>query len=153
MSGFGEKSIALAATIADGFITTKPDADAVASYRAQGGGGVLQGSMKCCYGPDREASLELAHRLWPNSGLPGELAQVLPTPAHFEQAATLVATDALDGKIPCGPDPQEHIDALQKFVDAGFDEIYIAQIGPDQAEFLRFYQQEVIPNVAPNGSR
>ncbi len=148
VSGFGEKSIALAAATADGYITTKPDADALASYRSQGGDGVLQGSMKCCYGKDRDASLELAHRLWPNSGLPGEMAQILPTPAHFEQAATLVPRDALDGKIPCGPDPQEHIEALQKFVDAGFDEIFIAQIGPDQAEFLRFYEREVLPSFA-----
>ena len=66
---------------------------------------------------------------------------------HFEQAATL-STDALDGKIPCGPDPQEHIEALQKFVDAGFDEIFIAQIGPDQAAFLRFYEREVLPSFA-----
>jgi G6PDH family F420-dependent oxidoreductase len=157
MSGFGEKSIALAAAIADGYITTKPDADALASYREQGGSGVLQGSMKCCYGPNRRASLELAHRLWPNSGLPGELPQILPTPAHFEQAATLVPADALAGKIPCGPDPQVHIDALQKFVDAGFDEIFIAQIGPNQADFLRFYEREVLPSfgsrtVRPNAA-
>jgi G6PDH family F420-dependent oxidoreductase len=148
MSGFGNKSIALAAEIGDGYITTKPDAHALASYREQGGTGVLQGSMKCCYGPDRKASLKLAHRLWPNSGLPGEMAQILPTPAHFEQAATLVPVDALDGKIPCGPDPQEHIDALQKFIDAGFDEIFIAQIGPDQGDFLHFYEQEVLPSFA-----
>ncbi len=93
----------------------------------------------------------MAHRLWPDSGLPGELAQILPTPAHFEQAATLVPCDALDGTIPCGPDPQEHIAALQQFVDAGFDEIYIAQIVPDQAAFLRFYEREVLPGLAAAG--
>jgi G6PDH family F420-dependent oxidoreductase len=152
VSGFGEKSIALAAKIGDGYVTTKPDAEALDSYRKQGGSGVLQGSMKCCWGRDRDASLDLAHKLWPNSGLPGEMAQILPTPAHFEQAATLVPRDALDGKIPCGPDPQEHIDAIQKFVDAGFDEIYIAQIGPDQAGFLRFYEQEVLPAFATTAS-
>lgn len=153
VSGFGEKSIALAARIGDGYITTKPDADALGQYRGQGGRGLLQAQMKCCYGRDREASLDLAHRLWPNTGLPGELAQILPTPAHFEQAATLVPRDALDGKIPCGPDPQEHIDALQKFVDAGFDEIYVTQIGPDQAGFLRFYEREVLPSLAMAGQR
>jgi len=148
VSGFGEKSIALAAKIGDGYVTTKPDAEALTRYRRQGGRGPLQGSMKCCYGSDRDACLELAHRLWPNSGLPGELAQILPTPAHFEQAATLVPRESLDGKIPCGPDPQEHIEALQKFVAAGFDEIYIAQIGPDQEAFLQFYQREVLPSFA-----
>jgi G6PDH family F420-dependent oxidoreductase len=148
VSGFGDKSIALAAAAGDGYITTKPDADALASYREQGGRGVLQAATKCCYGDDREACVDLAHRLWPNSGLPGEMAQILPTPAHFEQAATLVGRDAIDGTIPCGPDPEEHIRALQKYVDAGFDEIFVAQIGPDQARFLQFYEREVLPAFA-----
>ena len=33
------------------------------------------------------------------------------------------------------------------FVDAGFDEIYIAQIGPDQEGFFRFYTDEVLPRL------
>ena len=57
-----------------------------------GGGGdnVVQGGTKVCWGPDERECVETVHRLWPNEALPGELAQVLPQPAHFEQATELV---------------------------------------------------------------
>ena len=50
--------------------------------------------------------------------------------------------------FPLGPDPQRHTDAIAEYVEAGYDEIYITQIGPNQAEFLRFYEREVLPFFA-----
>ena len=50
--------------------------------------------------------------------------------------------------FPSGPDPQRHTDAIAQYVEAGYDEIYITQIGPNQAEFLRFYEREVLPFFA-----
>jgi G6PDH family F420-dependent oxidoreductase len=147
VSGFHDGSIELAARIGDGFVTTKPDADAIATYRKAGGRGPTQTSLKCCYGPDREACVETAHRLWPNAALPGELSQVLPTPAHFEQAAQLVSKEAIGSTFPCGPDPEEHVAAVQEFVDAGYDEVYVAHIGPGHDAFLDFYAREVVPRV------
>jgi G6PDH family F420-dependent oxidoreductase len=146
VSGFGPKAISLAARIGDGFVTTKPKREHLELYRREGGKGPLIGGAKCCYGPDREECVKTAHRLWANSGLPGELAQVLPTPAHFEQASQLVTEEMTAQAVPCGPDPQAHIDALQEYVDAGFDEIYIGQIGPNHDEFVDFYAREVLPH-------
>jgi G6PDH family F420-dependent oxidoreductase len=103
VSGFHEGSIELAARIGDGFVTTKPDAEAIVTYRNAGGSGPTQTSLKCCYGPDGEACVEIAHRLWPNAALAGELAQVLPTPAHFEQASELVSKEAIASTFACGP--------------------------------------------------
>jgi G6PDH family F420-dependent oxidoreductase len=147
VSGFGPKAIELAARIGDGFVTTKPDVDDVRAYRDQGGAGKLTAGAKCCWGPDRDACLDTVLRLWPNIALEGELAQVLPSPHHFEQATALVTKEHLDGSIPCGPDPQEHIEALQAYVDAGFDEVYVAHIGPGHDGFVDFYAREVLPHV------
>jgi hypothetical protein len=77
----------------------------------------------------------------------GELNQELPTPAHFEQAAKMVREEDVAQIIPCGPDPERHIAAVRKFVDAGFDHIYVHQIGSDQEGFFRFYEQEVLPKL------
>jgi hypothetical protein len=44
-----------------------------------------------------------------------------------------------------GPDAQKHIDGIMQFVDAGFDHVYVHQVGPKQDEFFRFYSKEVIP--------
>ena len=40
-----------------------------------------------------------------------------------------------------------HVEAINKYIEAGFDELYINQIGKDQAGFLRFFEREVKPNV------
>lgn len=53
--------------------------------------------------------------------------------------------------IPCGPDPERHVVLVQKFIDAGYDHIYIHQIGPDQPGFIDFCRREVFPrfDMAP----
>ena len=105
-------------------------------------------ARRACWGEDRDACVKTAHRLWPNEALSGELAQVLPSPKHFEQATQLVTEDQISSSLPCGTDPAEHIAAIQEYVDAGFDEIYVGQIGPDHAGFVDFYAREILPHFA-----
>jgi G6PDH family F420-dependent oxidoreductase len=148
VSGFGPKAIELAARIGDGYVATSTDAEMVEQYRSQGGTGPCMSSLKVCWGADEAAARKLAHELWPNSGLPGELAQILPTPAHFEQAATLVTEEAATESMAIGPDPEVHVAALQEYLDAGWDEVYVQQIGPDQQGFCDFYRTEVFPRLS-----
>jgi G6PDH family F420-dependent oxidoreductase len=146
VSGFGPAAIDLAAKIGDGFCTVEPDADAVEQFRSKASGTQLvQGGLKVVYGPDKQAARQTAFETWPNDGLPGELAQILPTPAHFEQASSLVDIDALTESVPCGPDIDEHIAAIREYEKAGFDELYISQMGPDQDAFLAAYRDHVLP--------
>ena len=148
VSGFGPKAIEVAARIGDGLVTTSPSPDDIKAYRDAGGRGPAQSQLKVCYGPDRDECVATAHRLWANGGLPGELAQILPTPAHFEQASQLVTPEMIAESMPCGPDPQAHVDAIQQFVDAGYDEVYVTQIGPNHDAFLEFYAREILPRFA-----
>jgi G6PDH family F420-dependent oxidoreductase len=148
VSGFGPKAISLAARIGDGYVNVAPDAEALRQYRDEGGRGLAQGGMKVCWAHDEAEARRTAYRLWPNDGLPGELAQILPTPRHFEQASQIVTEDMVADSIPCGPDPEPHLQAIQGFVNAGYDEVYVSQIGPDQEGFLRFYEREVLPRFA-----
>ena len=69
-------------------------------------------------------------------------------PQHFEEAAELVTPDALAEKIPCGPDPDHHAAAIKQYVDAGFDEIHIGQIGDDQEGFFKFFTDELAPRLS-----
>jgi G6PDH family F420-dependent oxidoreductase len=146
VSGFGPKAIELAGRIADGFVTTMPDADGIARFRSSGGEGKpVQAGTKICYGPDEAAAVKTVHRLWPNEGLPGELPQILPTPEHFEQACELVTEEMIAESVPCGPDLDRHVAALQEYADAGVDELYIQQVGPDQDAFFEVYAREILP--------
>jgi G6PDH family F420-dependent oxidoreductase len=149
MSGFGPSSARLAGRTADGFVCTKPDADLVTAFTSAGGAGKpMQAGMKVCWAPTKEAAVETAHRYWATEALPGELAQLLPTPEHFEQASTLVTPDMVAEKIPCGPDPQAYVEAFRKYADVGFDELFVQQIGPDQVEFFTFFAKEIEPLLA-----
>jgi hypothetical protein len=90
-----------------------------------------------------EKALETVLRLWPNEGLPGELAQILPTPAHFEQACELITGEHIAS--PVGPDLDKHVEALQEYADAGVDELFVQQIGPEQDAFFKTWASEVLP--------
>jgi G6PDH family F420-dependent oxidoreductase len=148
VSGFGPKSIELAGRVGDGYCTTEPDADSVQMFRSAGGDGKLvQGGLKVCWDDDEQRAIETVHRLWANEELPGELAQVLPTPEHFAQASELVTEEMIAQSIPCGPDIDRHVEAIQAYAQAGFDELYVNQIGPGQDAFFEAYRDRVLPRL------
>jgi G6PDH family F420-dependent oxidoreductase len=149
VSGFGPAAVDLAARIGDGYCAVRPDGDAVDQFRRHAQRGQLvQGSLKVCFDRHEGRAIDTVTRLWPNDGLTGELAQILPTPAHFEQAAELVTQEALTAQIPCGPDLERHIEAVRAYEQAGFDELYIQQIGPNQGGFFEAYREHVLPEFS-----
>ncbi|RCH67370.1 LLM class F420-dependent oxidoreductase [Streptomyces sp. SDr-06] len=148
VSAFGPLAAEAAGRVGDGFITMAPDASSIERFRRSGGGTkpVFAG-LKVCWAADEEEAVRTAHRLWANEQLPGELAQILPTPNHFEQASELVTPDRVRANVTCGPDPDAHVAAVKEYVDAGFDTVYINQIGKDQQEFFDFYRTKVLPRL------
>ena len=146
VSAFGPRAVELAARIGDGLMTIGPEKELLEQYRAEGGTGTSHTGLKVCVGPDKEHCIDEAHRLWPNEGLPGELPQVLPTVKHFEQAVQLVTREMIAESTPTGPDPAGVIDAIQEHVDAGYDEVYVSQMGRDWPFFYRMMTDEVLPH-------
>lgn len=148
MSAFGAKAAKLAGRIADGFIGMMPDEELVKVFRHSGGEGrPVQGGLKACWGPDEAAARRTARRLWASDYLPGEANQLLPLPRQFRQLAELVTEDMVAGRVPCGPDPQVHARALRRYADAGYDDVFVQQIGPEQDGFFDFYAGEVLPRL------
>ncbi|MDO0913264.1 LLM class F420-dependent oxidoreductase [Streptomyces sp. DT2A-34] len=148
VSAFGPLAAETAARIGGGLITTTPDTALIERFRRAGGGTrPVYGGLKVCWGTDRQEALRTAHRLWANEQLPGELAQLLPTPRHFEQASELVTEEQVASAVPCGDDPDTHIEALTAFIDAGFDTVYVSQIGKEQRGFFDFYRTKILPRL------
>jgi len=145
MSGFGPKAVDVAARIADGFVSTTPDRDLLERFRSGSGGKPAQGGTKVAWAPTAEEGWAHAHRLWANAGVPGELAQVLASPRHFEQVSQLVTEESTRESVPAGPDPQVHIDTLREYQEAGFDEVYVANMGPHWVDMIEGYAREVLP--------
>jgi G6PDH family F420-dependent oxidoreductase len=152
VSAFGPKAVELAARIGDGFVTTHPDADSVKQYREAGGKGQISGGLKICWGPDEDECRKLAHKLWRTSGLPGELSQDLRTPALFTQASSIVDVETATKGVPCGPNVDKIVEAVQQYADAGFDRLYISQMGPQQQEFFSMFARELEPVLAGIGA-
>jgi G6PDH family F420-dependent oxidoreductase len=148
VSGLGPKAIELAARIGDGYISTKPAAEGVEQFRKQGGGDKpCQGGFKAVYAPTEDEAVRIGHEKWPNAAVPGELSQVLPSPKHFEQAAELVTEEHIRKMFACGPDAAKQLEMVEKYAQAGFDEVYVANIGPYQRQFFDMYAKEVLPQV------
>jgi hypothetical protein len=51
-----------------------------------------------------------------------------------------------------GSDPDVHTKGIRAYTDAGFDEVYLAQVGPDQDGFFEFYAGQVLPRLREDGS-
>ena len=104
VSAFGPKAADVAGRIGDGFITTAPDEETIKAFRDSGGvGKPVQAGYKVCWGPDDDVCIDTAYRIWGNSGVPGELSQVLPSPRHFEQVTSLVGLPVENAKSSVSP--------------------------------------------------
>ncbi|MFG3599635.1 TIGR03557 family F420-dependent LLM class oxidoreductase [Micromonospora chersina] len=148
VSGFGPKSIELAARIGDGYVSTMPDADMVRRFRDSGGGEKpCQAGFKAAYADSEDEGVRIAYERWPNAGVPGELSQVLPSPRHFEQAAQLVQPEMMKESFVCGRDADAHLEMIDKYAKAGFDEIYVANTGPHWQGLFDLYEREVLPRL------
>ena len=143
----GDDAATLAGEIGDGFISTAPKAELVQNFMAGGDDDRPRyGQLTVCCHEDEQQARKIAYKWWPNSALKGELAQILPTPEHFEQATQLVTEEDVAKSIVCGNDVQTHRQKIQEYIDAGFDHVYIHQVGPDQQVFFDFYEREILPH-------
>lgn len=144
VSAFGPKAAEVAARIGDGYIGTSPDPDLVKQFKDASGGKTAQAGAKVAFAPTADEGWEHAHRLWPNAGLPGEMAQVLPTPEHFEQATELVTMESTRESVVAGNDPEQHLAQVKEYEDAGYDELYVANMGPHFLDMIEFYGKHVL---------
>ncbi|MFC6904444.1 TIGR03557 family F420-dependent LLM class oxidoreductase [Halalkalicoccus tibetensis] len=143
-SAFGPKSARAAADIGDGLWCVGPQEEPIENYAEAGGDGPTYTQIDVCYAESEEEALDTVYEQWPNGEIAGELSQVLPTPAHFEQAAEMVTReDVAESATPLGPDPQPFIDSVQACIDAGYDHVYFHQIGDDQEGFFEFYEENL----------
>ena len=148
LAAAGDKAARLAARVGDGLICSAPSAESVQAFDGAGGQDKPTiGQLTVCWARSEEEAVRTAHEVWPNAGLEGQFKNELPRPAHIEQASKGVTLEMIKKEIVCGPDPQRHLEGIAEFVKAGFDHVYVHQVGPDQEGFMRFYEREVLPEV------
>lgn len=143
----GPVSADLAGRLGDGLISAVADGELVRQFDASGGSGKPKfGQIHVCWAADESEAVRTAHRQWPTAAIKGSFTLEMPLPSHFEEVTNLVTEEQVAQKIVCGPDPQRHIDAIQQYIDAGFDHIFVHQVGHDQEGFFRFFEREILPH-------
>ncbi len=146
ISALGPKAARLAGEIGDGLVTTSPNKAVLDTFDQAGGKGKPKYiQVTVCYDTDEQRAKETAAKIWPNAVVSGQASQELPMPLHFEQLAKEATPDKISEMVVCGPDKQQHIEQIQQCINAGFSHVYIHQVGQNQAEFIKFYQEQIIP--------
>jgi G6PDH family F420-dependent oxidoreductase len=142
----GPRAATVAGRLGDALINYAADAQVVEQFVAAGGGDKPRyAQVNVCWAADEAAARRTAHAICPNVALKGQLGQELATPKMFEQAVGMVTEEQVAEVIACGPDPERHIAAIQKYIDAGYDHLHIYQVGPEQEGFFGFYEREILP--------
>ena len=144
----GRRTAEVAGKLADGLISAAPEPTVVSAFEAAGGLGKPRlAKLAMCWAPDEAEARRTALEWFPNSALPGAALSDLARPEDIEAVAALVGEDDVSRVVSCGPDPEVHLRAIARFVAAGYTEVYLHQIGPDQEGFLEFCQKELVARV------
>jgi G6PDH family F420-dependent oxidoreductase len=143
----GRDSCTLAGRHADLMIATEPKGELVEMFEETGGAGKSKvGQVAICWDPDRDAAVRRAHEQFRWFGLGWKVNADLPGPSSFESATQFVRPEDVGEQLACGPDVAEHVEKIRPFVDAGFTEVALVQIGADHQEgFIRWAQEELLP--------
>ncbi|MFE1176105.1 LLM class F420-dependent oxidoreductase [Streptomyces sp. NPDC058773] len=143
----GERSCRIAGRLADLVIATEPRAELLEAFDRHGGRGKPRtGQLPVCYDPDRDAAIDRAHDQfrWLVGGW--QVNSELPGPAGFEGATRYVRPEDVAEAVPCGDDVGRFVEAVRPYVDAGFTEVALVQIGGDRQEsYLRWAESTLLP--------
>jgi G6PDH family F420-dependent oxidoreductase len=144
MAVSGEASCTLAGEKADLVIATEPRADLVRMFSDAGGAGKpAVAQLPVCWGPDEGKCRSLARDQFAWAATGWKVQSELPNPVNFEAASRFVREEDIAEVVPCGPSADGIAEGVRKFVDAGFDQVGLIQIGPAQHEFCEFYASDL----------
>lgn len=152
VAGNGPEVLEATAPMADGYIGTAPKKELLEQFdRLAGAGKPKIGQLTVCWARDEASARRTAFEIWPTAAVTGEASQELPVPAHFEQLAKMATEEMVAQEVICGPDQERHAQAIRKYIDAGYDHVYVHQVGPEQDGMIDFYASEVLPAVRGSG--
>ena len=139
----GEEAARLAGRKGAALVTTEASAELVEAYGVGGGSGPRYAEVPLCYARTEAEGRNTAHRYFRWS-LSGGLAE-LPYTQHFAAASRHVSPEIVAEQVSCGPVTDRHLQAIDRYVQAGYDHLILLQIGPEQEAFFDFFERELAP--------
>ena len=98
------------------------------------------------WAPTDEEAMRNALTEWPNGGMKFPKADIR-SPFDFEQMAKIVRPEDFKGRMLISSDPAAHTREIQKFIDLGFDRVYLHNVGRNQVEWLEIFGKQVLPKL------
>jgi len=91
-----------------------------------------------------QAAVDQAVKEWPNGGMPWPKADVR-NPEDFQAMAKYIRPENFNNRVLMSADWEQHRAHVQRYVDMGFDEVYVHNVGKNQAEWIEGMGKHVIP--------
>ena len=141
----GEMAATLAGKMGDGLIAQHANEKVAKIFKNTGGENKpCYSEATVCWDENEDEARKNALKYWPIKLNDVQINVDLPTPTHFERLAQRADEKSVAEKVVCSSDPQDHINEIKRYAEAGYDHICIHQIGPKQHEFIEFYRDEVL---------
>jgi coenzyme F420-dependent glucose-6-phosphate dehydrogenase len=138
---------------ADGLLTIQAEPGRlrrmIDAFRRGGGEGkpmVLQAGLN--WDVSETAALTGAHEQWRFCAAGGEVNWDLRLPADFERIGRLVQPEDMREALNISADLGRHAAWLASYIELGFSEIYLHQVGRNQRAFIDAFGSEVLPRLA-----
>lgn len=129
----------------DGLVATEPRPDLIEAFSSSDGSGPRYAEVALCCADREEDARQTAHRYfrWAVTGWPVQAE--LPDTEGFAAASRHVSPETVAQMVSCGPSAERHLEAIDRFVQAGYDHIILLQVGPDQDRFFDFFERDLAP--------
>lgn len=140
----GEEGIDSFAPLGDHLIAVEPRPELVEQWdEVHDGASRKIGQVPVSWDPDPDAAIQRAHEQfkWFGGGWP--VNAELPTPAGFAAASQFVRPEDVAQSIACGPDLDALAESVRPYLEAGFTDVALVQIGDEQQE--RFLAEAAEP--------
>ena len=142
----GKRSAQMAGESGDGIIAVTSDPRLVDAFHGADGVGPCIGQLHVSLAATMDAAVDNAWEHWPNAVVPPALLTELARPEHFEAAVATAARDAVQRSVVCATDATPVVQAIDRFVGAGYATIYLHQVGPDQRRLADLAVGELLPH-------
>ncbi len=150
MAAGGKLSAASAGEFGDGMIGVTPDAHQIDVFRGNGGTGKpCLAQLHVSVASTIDKALDDAWEWWPNAVLPPSVLGELAKPEDFFAIADSIGRTNIGEMVVCATDAAPVIEAIDRFAGAGFDTVYLHQVGPDQQRLTDLARTDLLPHYRP----
>ncbi len=138
---------------ADGMITVgtpdqEADAERIEAFRERAPEKPVYLKAQHAYDADERRALEGAYEQWRTNCVPGSTTQQLRTPAEFDELGEQVTREQVAENVRVSADLDDHVEWIERDLDAGVDRVYLHDVTTDQAGFIDAFGDDVLPSFA-----